>query len=152
VPTITPLVVAALAFAVITGANDGASLVGTNLASKAFSPTAAIVLLVVAVIFGPFVLGTAVATTLARGLVGFEGRSGDVALFIAVVVAVGLVYGVGHFGLPTSVTHALTGAIIGVGLGAGQVRDLLRRLDIVGLRFGTAANALSDAAVKRADL
>ena len=33
-----------------------------------------------------------------------------------------------------------------------KVRDLLRRLDIVGLRFGTAADTMSDAAVKRADL
>jgi uncharacterized protein Yka (UPF0111/DUF47 family) len=30
-------------------------------------------------------------------------------------------------------------------------RDLLRRLDVVGLRLGTAANILSDAAVKRAE-
>ncbi|MFI5262570.1 MAG: DUF47 domain-containing protein [Candidatus Limnocylindrales bacterium] len=30
-------------------------------------------------------------------------------------------------------------------------RDLLRRLDVVGLRFGEAADILSDAAVKRAD-
>ncbi len=30
-------------------------------------------------------------------------------------------------------------------------RDLLRRLDVVGLRFGTAADILSDAAVKRAE-
>ncbi len=30
-------------------------------------------------------------------------------------------------------------------------RDLLRRLDVVGLRFGTAADILSDAAVRRAE-
>lgn len=33
-----------------------------------------------------------------------------------------------------------------------KVRDLLRRLDIVGLRFGAAADSLSDAAVKRSEL
>jgi len=32
-----------------------------------------------------------------------------------------------------------------------MVRDLLRRLDVVGLRFATAANTLSDAAIKRAE-
>jgi PiT family inorganic phosphate transporter len=131
VPPITPLVIAALAFAVITGANDGASLVGTNLASKAFTPAAAVALLVVAVILGPFLLGTAVATTLARGLVGFEGSNGDAALLVAVIVAVGLVYGVGHFGLPTSVTQALTGAIIGVGFGAGLPVDVTAAVRVV---------------------
>ena len=30
-------------------------------------------------------------------------------------------------------------------------RDLLRRLDVVGLRFGEAADILSDAAIKRAE-
>lgn len=30
-------------------------------------------------------------------------------------------------------------------------RDLLRRLDVVGIRFGTVANTLSDAAIKRAE-
>jgi hypothetical protein len=30
-------------------------------------------------------------------------------------------------------------------------RDLLRRLDVVGIRFGAVANTLSDAAIKRAD-
>jgi len=30
-------------------------------------------------------------------------------------------------------------------------RDLLRRLDVVGIRFGTAADTLSDAAIKRAE-
>jgi phosphate/sulfate permease len=37
-PVVLPLVAAAAAFAVITGAHDGASLIATNLSSKAMRP------------------------------------------------------------------------------------------------------------------
>ena len=43
------LLVAALLFAVVTGANDGASLIATNLSSKAVSPLGALCVLALAV-------------------------------------------------------------------------------------------------------
>ena len=119
-----PLVAAAAAFAVITGANDGASLIATNLSSKAMRPLIALLLLVAVVITGPFLLGTAVATTLANGLVGFNQAGGDEALLLAIAVAVGLMFVLSRLGLPSSVTHALTGAIIGIGIGRGLPVDL----------------------------
>lgn len=117
------LVLAAAFFALVSGANDGASLLASNLSSKAMRPLVALLLLVVAIVVGPFVLGTGVATTLAHGLVGFEGADGAGALFLAVVVTVVLLGALARFGLPTSVTQALTGAIIGIGIGRGLPVD-----------------------------
>jgi len=119
-----PLVAAAAAFAVITGAHDGASLIATNLSSKAMRPLTALLLLVAVVVAGPFLLGTAVATTIAIGLVGFNQAGGDEALLLAIAVAVGLMFVLSRLGLPSSVTHALTGAIIGIGIGRGLPVDL----------------------------
>lgn len=119
-----PLVAAAAAFAVITGANDGASLIATNLSSKAMRPLTALLLLVAVVVAGPFLLGTAVATTLALGLVGFDRAGGGEALLLAIVVAVGLLFVLSRLGLPSSGTHALTGAIIGIGVGRGLPVDV----------------------------
>ena len=119
-----PLVAAAAAFAVISGANDGASLIATNLSSKAMRPLTALLLLVAAVVAGPFLLGTAVATTLAHGLVGFDQAGGDEALLLAISVTVGLLFVLSRLGLPSSGTHALTGAIIGIGIGRGLPVDV----------------------------
>ncbi|MDO8484173.1 MAG: inorganic phosphate transporter [Candidatus Limnocylindrales bacterium] len=124
----TPLIVAAALFAVITGANDGASLIATNLSSKAMRPLVALGILVVAVVIGPFLLGTAVATTLARGLVGFDASGGEEALLLAVAIAIGVMIVLARLGLPSSVTQALTGAIIGIGIG----RDLPVDAGVVG--------------------
>jgi len=123
-----PLIFAAALFAVITGANDGASLIATNLSSKAMRPLMALGILVVAIMVGPFLLGTAVATTLARGLVGFDTSGGAEALFLAVVIAIGVMVVLARLGLPSSVTQALTGAIIGIGIG----RDLPVDAGVVG--------------------
>ncbi len=124
----TSLIIAAAIFAVITGANDGASLIATNLSSKAMRPLVALGVLVVVVVIGPFLLGTAVATTLARGLVGFSGSGGKEALLLAVAIAIGVMIVLARLGLPSSVTQALTGAIIGIGIG----RDLPVDAGVVG--------------------
>lgn len=119
-----PLILVACLFALVSGANDGAALLSTNLASKAVPPLAALLILVAAIVVGPFVLGTAVASTLVTGLVSFEGAGGDEALLIAVAIAIVLIAALTRFGIPTSVTQALTGAIIGVGIGRGLPVDL----------------------------
>lgn len=124
----TPLIIASALFAVITGANDGASLIATNLSSKAMRPLVALGILVVAVVIGPFLLGTAVATTLARGLVGFDASGGAEALLLAVAIAIGVMIVLARLRLPSSVTQALTGAIIGIGIG----RDLPVDAGVVG--------------------
>jgi PiT family inorganic phosphate transporter len=91
-------------------------------------PLVALGMLVAAVVIGPYLLGTAVATTLARGLVGFDASGGAEALLLAVAVAIGVMIVLARLGLPSSVTQALTGAIIGIGIG----RDLPVDAGVVG--------------------
>ena len=113
------LLASALLFAVVTGANDGASLIATNLSSKVITPLGALCILAAVVVVGPMIIGTAVATTFARGLVSFGAQGGESALLIAVFVAMGIVMVISRLGLPTSVTQAILGAIVGVGIGRG---------------------------------
>ena len=113
------LLVAAFGFALLSGANDGATLGAAGARAGALSISASVGLLAVAVAVVPALVGTGVATTLAHGLVSFE-RSGGRVAFLAAVVAALLVVGVlSHRGLPTSATLALSGGIVGVGFGAG---------------------------------
>ncbi|MEV5413091.1 inorganic phosphate transporter [Thermopolyspora sp. NPDC052614] len=110
---------AAIAFVLISGANDGATLIGLGLRFPAV-PGWLIASLLVAVLFaGPYLMGIAVARTFTERLVAF-GAAGGAATFLAgVVIAVVVVAVLTARGLPTSLTLALIGAITGVGLGAG---------------------------------
>ena len=113
------LILAALGFSLLSGANDGATLITLTLNNRGLRPLVAIAILTIAVTFAPLVIGTSVATTVARRLVGFEGESGRSALLIAVVAAFAVVLMLQRRGIPTSLTLALTGGIVGAGLGAG---------------------------------
>lgn len=117
--SIALLVAAALATALVSGSNDGATLVALNTRTTTISPINAIVILSVLVGLGPFLVGTAVATTVAHGLVAFEQHGGSVAFLVAVLCALVVVFALSHRGLPTSVTLALTGTIVGAGIGFG---------------------------------
>ena len=125
------LLAAAILFAFITGANDGASLISLNLNLRVFKPITASLILVAAIIFIPALLGTAVATTFALGLTKFSQTGGSSALFCAVLVTVGLILFFTRLHIPTSVTQALTGAIIGIGLGRGLAVDGTAALRVV---------------------
>ncbi len=113
------LAAAALAFAAVSGLNDGATLIAVNLPNPAFRPLTAIALLAGAIAVVPLVAGVLVAQTLARGLVSFEGSGGRTLFLVAVVVALGVVFALSRRGLPTSLTLALVGAIVGTGIGRG---------------------------------
>lgn len=113
------MVIVAAAFAVVTGANDGATLVAINVPNPAIPPMAATMILAGAVVVVPLLGGARVAETLARGLVSFEGRGGTTSFLGAVLVALGVVLLLTRRGLPTSLTLALLGAIVGTGIGRG---------------------------------
>jgi inorganic phosphate transporter, PiT family len=115
----TWLLVAAVAFAVVNGVNDGGALLSVGLDVRTLRPLTALVWLSVAVAVTPLVIGTAVATTLTSRLVTLEGPDGQLALLVAVVVAVVVTWGLAARGLPTSLTLGVVGAIAGAGVGAG---------------------------------
>lgn len=116
------LLVAAVGFAVANGLNDGAVLVGAGLKVPALAPAVATGMLAVALVTIPMVAGTRVAATLVEDLVTFSGPGageGRTALLVAVGTAVVVVAVLTRLGLPTSLTLALVGGIVGAGLGSG---------------------------------
>ncbi|MGH9107471.1 MAG: inorganic phosphate transporter [Acidimicrobiales bacterium] len=110
---------AALALAFVSGANDGATLAAMGTRTGALSVLAGVLVLALAVGTVPAVAGRGVAATLAHGLVHFEQSGGRPAFLAAAVGALLVVLLLSRRGLPTSVTLALNGSIIGAGVGAG---------------------------------
>ncbi|MGH3442115.1 MAG: inorganic phosphate transporter [Nitriliruptorales bacterium] len=129
----TPLLVAAAAvFAMISGANDGGSLIAVSVRLPSIRPLAAAGLLALAIVVVPLTLGMEVATTLATGLVDLGEQPGT-SLLAAIVVAVAIVTVLTRVGLPTSLTLALIGAIAGVGLGLSLPVDWRRLLAVLAI-------------------
>ncbi len=123
---------AALAMCAVSGANDGATLAATSSRSGAFSPLAGIAALSLAAGAAPLIVGTKVAATLAHGLVSFESGGGRLAFLAAVAIALLVVAALAQRGLPTSLTMALSGAIVGVGLGDNLPTRLSTALGVLG--------------------
>ncbi len=122
-PVDVALVVGAFAYAAVTGANNGGTLVAVQLRGGRNPPWVPLVVLAAAVGAGPVVLGTGVARTIADDLAVFDGPGRGLALATVLVVSVGLVAVLSARGLPTSLFAALIGAITGVGLGLGLSVD-----------------------------
>ncbi|WP_237102361.1 inorganic phosphate transporter [Nonomuraea sp. MG754425] len=111
------LALAAL-FAAFTGFNDAGALVGIGLRIRGLRPVTGLVLLAAAVAAAPVILGTAVAATLGRRLVAFDGADAGVAVAAGVGGAILVTAALSARGLPTSLTLALIGGIAGAGVGA----------------------------------
>jgi PiT family inorganic phosphate transporter len=135
------LLASATAFALVSGANDGATLIAIGTRTRVIRPVVGIAIMVALVALGPLLVGTGVATTLVRQLVSFGSSGGKVALLAAVVTALLVVFDLTRRGTPTSLTLALTGGIVGAGLGGG----LPVQWSVVGkvLAIGIAAPLLS---------
>ncbi|WP_226900541.1 inorganic phosphate transporter [Nonomuraea phyllanthi] len=111
--------VTATLFVLITGANDGAALIGLGLRFPKSLGWVTVALPAVALMCVPYVWGVAVARTFTERLAGL-GTSGGAAAFLAgVVIAVCVVGLLAGRGLPTSLTLAVVGGITGAGFGAG---------------------------------
>lgn len=108
------------AFAVTNGVNDGGALVANELNVPQLRPITAIALLTLALGVAPWLVGTAVARTLAQDLVAYEGQAASAVLVVAVLSAVAVVVTLSRAGLPTSLTLALVGAITGAGFGLAR--------------------------------
>lgn len=108
----------AAAFAVVTGMNDGGSILSTGLKVPSVRALYAVLLLVGAMVVVPL-FSVAVAQGFALRLVTFSGPDARTAVAVAVVSAVGLVLLLTRQGLPTSLTLALVGGLTGAGVGFG---------------------------------
>jgi len=111
--------VAAVAFVLISGANDGATLIGLGLRFPEVPGWLIAALLAVVLFAGPYLTGIAVARTFTERLVAFGTAGGAATFLTGVITAVVVVAVLTGRGLPTSLTLALIGGITGAGLGAG---------------------------------
>lgn len=119
----TLLVAVSVVFVLVTGANDGSALLSVGLPMTGLRTFTATVILVLLTMLVPLTLGTTVATTFTHRLVGFTGSDAEAMMAIAVLSCLVVVIVLTFAGLPTSLTLAVIGGVVGVGLGAGEAVD-----------------------------
>ena len=148
--TLTLLAILALAviFDYINGFHDTANAIATSVSTRALRPEYAILLSAVANFAGALT-GTAVAKTVAAGIVvAPEGHDGQVVVAGALVGATVWNLLTWRLGIPSSSSHALIGGLIGAvtvasGVGAWQVDGIFYKVllplvasPIIGLAVG----------------
>src|ERR1700716_2713384 len=131
---LAPLV-AACAFGLISGFNDGGNLLASFTSGRVITPPMAALLLLVG-LAGPLVLGTAVAQTIGTNVIDLSAQ-GQLGFVLIVASPLSVVLLSWRFGIPTSMTLALVGGMLGWVLAsdghsvvhwAGVVRVLLGML------------------------
>ena len=120
-PFIAFAIVAALAFDFVNGFHDSANAIATVVATKVLTPAQALLMAGAFNFLGPFLLGTAVAATIGKGII--QTGSIDAALLPSIVF--GALIGAilwnlitWYVGLPSSSSHALVGGLVGAALAA----------------------------------
>ena len=139
-PLLYLLLLLAILFDFINGFHDTANAVATVISTRVLSPAAAIVMAAVLNFLGA-ITGTEVAKTVGSGIVGKEVPL--IAIAAALVGAIVWNLVTWYFGIPSSSSHALIGALIGSGigsLGAGTVHwDVLVNKVLLPLVFSPVA-------------
>jgi inorganic phosphate transporter, PiT family len=116
-PDIVLLFVAA-GYGLISGFADGGSLLGSFTSGRVITPRAASLLLLAALL-GPPLVGTQVAQTVAYGIIDLPGQ-GAAGFVLIVAMSILVVLGSWSLRVPTSMTLALAGAMVGWALAGGQ--------------------------------
>jgi PiT family inorganic phosphate transporter len=113
------LLLFALAFVFVTGANDGGVLIAMGIRHAVLPVAWFILILVLTLVAAPLLFGLSVARTLALGLLPQHSQLATAGFFIGIAVALVLVGVLSRIGLPTSLTLAIIGGVTGAGLGLG---------------------------------
>ncbi len=109
----------ALFFDYSNGFHDAANVVATIIATGAMHPRSALGLAAVAHFIGPFLLGTAVAQTIGKGIIdisAFDPSQTSISISLVIAALVGAIAWnliTWAWGLPSSSSHALVGGMIG---------------------------------------
>ncbi|QBI20191.1 inorganic phosphate transporter [Egibacter rhizosphaerae] len=112
--------VAALGFVVLNGVNDGGALVAASLKTPVLRPLTVIGLICATLALVPALGAAAVAGTLADGLVPADPSTRRTLLAAGLAACLLVVGLLNRRGLPTSLTLALVGGVVGAGVGAGE--------------------------------
>jgi PiT family inorganic phosphate transporter len=110
-------VVLALLFAFTNGFHDASNSIATLVATRAGRPGPALLLATACVLTGPFVVGSAVADTIA-GLVAVEEDELLEVVTAALLAALAWNLATWYRGLPSSSSHALVGGLTGAAVAA----------------------------------
>jgi PiT family inorganic phosphate transporter len=102
----------ALVFAWTNGVHDAANSIAALIATRAGRPLTALVLAVSCIFVGPFLLGSAVATTIA-GIVAVEPGETTAVVTAALLAALAWNVFAWYRGIPSSSSHALVGGLVG---------------------------------------
>jgi PiT family inorganic phosphate transporter len=135
-----------LLFGFLNGMHDSRNVVTTMVSSRAYSPRVALGVTILAELLGPFVFGSAVASTIGRGIADPNAISLRVIL-VALLSAVIWNLFTWKLKIPSSSSHALIGGIVGAvsanaGAQAVQMGGLFKILislfasPIIGFFFG----------------
>jgi PiT family inorganic phosphate transporter len=109
------LIVLALIYAFINGYRDASGIMAGVIASRALPPGLALVLSAVSEFIAPFIFGTAVARSIATGLVD-PAQIPLETIVIAMVAALAWTLFAWWKGIPSSTSHALIGGLLGATL------------------------------------
>jgi len=118
------LIVLSLAFAFINGLNDSPSIVAPVVSTHALRPRPALLLAAAAQATGPFVIGTAVATTVATRVVRADSLTPG-SILAALLAALLWAILTSIIGIPSSSSHALIGGLTGAALATAGPGALL---------------------------
>jgi len=131
-PSITVLLVSvigiALIFDFLNGFHDAANAIATIVVSRTLTPLQAVILAGFANFVGYFTIGTAVAKTIAKGVVDISHLGSDMLLPILFSAMLGAVIWnliTWLLGLPTSSSHALIGGLIGAAVVASGPKAII---------------------------
>ncbi|HYD08685.1 MAG TPA: inorganic phosphate transporter [Acidimicrobiales bacterium] len=112
----------ALGFDYTNGFHDAANAIATSVSTRALTPRAALIMAAVFNLVGAM-LGTEVAQTIGSGIIDItESESSHLGLVMVLSAVVGAIVWnliTWWFGMPSSSSHALIGALTGVGLASG---------------------------------
>ena len=129
----------ALVFAFTNGVQDSANSIATLIATRAGRPGPALVMATVAIFAGPFLLGSAVADTVA-GIVDVEPDETVEVVTAALIAALVWNGAAWYTGIPSSSSHALIGGLVGAAMAAAGTDavnwgglDGLRPVGVVGI-------------------
>ncbi len=117
-PVVYAAIAAALFFDFINGFHDSANSIATIVGTKTLKPVQAVAMAAMANFVGPFIFGTAVASTVGKGIIVTEFST----VYVILAALIGAIIWdliTWYFGLPSSSSHALIGGLVGSALAAG---------------------------------
>lgn len=127
-------------FGLVSGFNDGGNLLASFTSGRVITPRVAALLLLVS-LAGPLVLGTAVAQTVGTNVIDLRAQ-GELSYVLITLSPLCVVLLSLSFGIPTSMTLALVGAMLGWVLVAGGQGGIIHWAGVARILVGMPISVL----------